>query len=248
MTLHDLFVVDRDLFWVTKDYAATLDEARRTHPAVIFMGDSCTQFGSYPENVVRRLADIDPALGSGVKVGTVGWSSEQGRVQATRDILPLGPRVITVYYGWNDHWVALGPPDSEARPNDVIWWLSQHTRLWQLATKFLRATPGSLEQRPLRVSLDRYLSNLEAIADAAQKNGVKVVLITAPSGHQEGHEPEYLALRHCGSFPSWCRCTGSTWRRRDAPLSNRAPRSVTPRRRSMPTRLTRPTSKRTAST
>src|SRR3954462_10683111 len=60
VTLHDLFVPDRDLFWVTRDYAAALAEARRTHPAVVFMGDSCTQFGSYPGIVLTRLAANAP--------------------------------------------------------------------------------------------------------------------------------------------------------------------------------------------
>src|SRR5262249_48437469 len=101
VTLHDLFVPDRDLFWVTRDYAGILAEARRTHPAVVFMGDSCTQFGSYPAIVLTRVAETAPALSSGVKVGVVGWSSEQGRAQFTRDILPLHPRVVTLYYGWN---------------------------------------------------------------------------------------------------------------------------------------------------
>jgi lysophospholipase L1-like esterase len=196
VTLRNLFVVDRDLFWVTREYAETLAEARRTRPAIIFMGDSCTQFGSYPARVLERLAPIEPTLATGMKVAVVGWSSEQGRAQLARDILPLQPRVITVYFGWNDHWVALGPPDSEARPSDLVWWLSQHSRLWQLGMKARRAAPGGLERRPLRVDIDRYTANLQAIVDLAATNGINVVLITAPSGHQIGHEPDYLALRH----------------------------------------------------
>src|SRR5436190_24145152 len=35
VTLHDLFVPDRDLFWVTRDYAAVLADARRSHPAIV---------------------------------------------------------------------------------------------------------------------------------------------------------------------------------------------------------------------
>lgn len=196
VTLRNLFVVDRDLFWVTREYAETLAEARRTHPAIIFMGDSCTQFGSYPARVLDRVAASDPSLATGMKVAVVGWSSEQGRAQFERDILPLHPRVITVYFGWNDHWVALGPPDSASRPSDLVWWLSQHVRLWQLGMKARRSAPGGLERRPLRVDIDRYVANLEAIVNLAASSGIKTVLITAPSGHQVGHEPEYLALRH----------------------------------------------------
>jgi lysophospholipase L1-like esterase len=196
VTLRDLFVPDRDLFWVTREYAASLAGARQMHPAIVFMGDSCTQFGSYPSLTLTRVKPRAPALASGVKVGVVGWSSEQGLAQLKRDILPLHPRLITVYYGWNDHWVALGPPDSEARPNEVVWWLSQHSRVWQLLMKARRATAGPLDRRPLRVDVDRYISNLETMVDLARRDGIRTVLLTAPSGHQVGREPQYLALRH----------------------------------------------------
>src|SRR3954471_22752590 len=46
--LRDAYVADADLVWVTRDYRDTLRAARRAHPAVVFMGDSCTEFGSYP--------------------------------------------------------------------------------------------------------------------------------------------------------------------------------------------------------
>jgi len=196
VTLHDLFVPDRDLFWVTRDYAATLAQARQTHPAVVFMGDSCTQFGSYPGIALTRVAATAPVLSSGVKVGVVGWSSEQGLAQFKRDILPLRPRVITLYYGWNDHWVALGPRDKDARPSDAVWWLSQHSRVWQLGMKARMSKPGRLDRRPFRVEIDRYVSNLTTIVELAHRNGIATVLITAPSGHVVGHEPEYLAVRH----------------------------------------------------
>jgi lysophospholipase L1-like esterase len=196
VTLHDLFVPDRDLFWVTKEYAATIAEAGRTHPAVVFMGDSCTQFGSYPGIVLTRVAETAPAVASGVKVGVAGWSSEQGRAQFTRDILPLHPRVVTLYYGWNDHWVALGAPDKDARPSEAVWWLAQHSRVWQLGMKARMSRPGRLDRRPYRVDIDRYIANLTMIVNLARDNGIGTVLITAPSGHEVGHEPAYLAERH----------------------------------------------------
>ena len=45
----NVYVPDRDLFWVTRDYAATLEAARRSRPTVVFIGDSCTEFGTYPQ-------------------------------------------------------------------------------------------------------------------------------------------------------------------------------------------------------
>ena len=49
VAIHDgRYADDPDLVWVTRDYRETLRAARRTHPAIVFMGDSCTEFGTYP--------------------------------------------------------------------------------------------------------------------------------------------------------------------------------------------------------
>jgi lysophospholipase L1-like esterase len=194
--IRDLFEPDPDLYWVTRGYDADLDSARRTHPAVVFMGDSCTQFGTYPTMTLTRLAVQAPTLASGIKVGVAGWSSEQGLTQLRRDILPLRPKMVTVYFGWNDHWVALGPPDGEAHATAAGWWLSQHSHLWQLLTKARFAAAPPLTGRPNRVPIERYVANLETIVSVANAADIRVVLITAPTSHQRGNEPEYLARRH----------------------------------------------------
>jgi hypothetical protein len=68
--IRDVYVPDRDLFWVTHDYFAELATARRMHPAIVFMGDSCTQFGSYPTMTLTRLNSREPSLGRrGLVVG-----------------------------------------------------------------------------------------------------------------------------------------------------------------------------------
>jgi lysophospholipase L1-like esterase len=188
------FVPDRDVFWVSRGYDDVLAAARQSHPSIVFMGDSCTQLGNYPALTLTELAERAPSV-TGIKVGVAGWTSEQGLAQLKRDVLPLSPRVITIYYGWNDHWVALGPPDTDARPSSATWWLSQHSRIWQLFQRVRRAAPGRLDQRPNRVDVARYESNLETMVTLAERAASKVVLITAPSGHERGREPPYLASR-----------------------------------------------------
>src|SRR5947208_2904730 len=103
--ISDLFDPDPDLFWVTRGYAEELNSARHTQPAIVFMGDSCTQFGTYPTMMLTRLRARQFPLASGIKLGVAGWSSEQGLTQLERDIIPLHPSIVTVYFGWNDHWV-----------------------------------------------------------------------------------------------------------------------------------------------
>jgi hypothetical protein len=39
-----------------------LAAARQTHPAIVFMGDSCTEFGSYPSKTLERLRTRLPAF------------------------------------------------------------------------------------------------------------------------------------------------------------------------------------------
>src|SRR5262249_34197810 len=173
--IRDLYDPDPDLFWVTHDYSAVLEDARRRHPAIVFMGDSCTQFGSYPTMTLTRLTERDSSIANGMKVGVAGWSSEQGLAQLRRDILPLHPKVVTIYYGWNDHWVGLGPPDADAGASAATWWLSQHVRLWQLLTKARLAAAPPLAGRPERVSLDRYIENLETMVRLANAGSVRVV-------------------------------------------------------------------------
>jgi lysophospholipase L1-like esterase len=194
--IRELFDPDPDLFWITRGYADELDSARHAHPAIVFIGDSCTQFGTYPTMTLNRLRAEQFPAASGFKVGVAGWSSQQGLTLLQRDIIPLHPRIITVYFGWNDHWVALGPEDAAAHVSAASYWLSQHSRLWQLLTKARLSGSPPLAGRPNRVPVDRYVANLEAIVRTSNDAGIRVVLITAPANHERGHEPEYLAKRH----------------------------------------------------
>jgi lysophospholipase L1-like esterase len=195
-TIHDKYTDDPDLFWVTKDYRSKLREARRTHPAVVFMGDSCTEFGTYPERTVERLRDLHASVTTGIALATGGWSSEQGLAQLQRDVIPLTPRVVVIYYGWNDHWIALGPTDPDLRLAKRYLWLAEHLRIAQAALKARVGVAGRNGARPNRVPPDRYLRNLEEMARLSHDSGIVPVLVTAPSNHVAGHEPEYLRLRH----------------------------------------------------
>jgi lysophospholipase L1-like esterase len=195
--IQDLYTPDRDLLWVTRDYRAKLAEARRLAPALVFMGDSCTEFGTWPERSLQRLRDRGSPLGSGLELAVGGWSSEQGLRQLGRDVLPLHPRALVIYFGWNDHWLAFGAPDADVHAGAVSFWLAQHSRLMQLAVKSrLGAETLSSDTHPSRVSRAQYRGNLESMARLAHQAGIRVVFVTAPSSHVPGREPEYLARRH----------------------------------------------------
>jgi lysophospholipase L1-like esterase len=200
VALHDAYRPDPDLVWVTRDYADTLAAARRMHPAIVFMGDSCTEFGTYPSKTLAALAAAAAPLSTGVKLGVGGWSTAQGLAQLRRDVIPLHPKVITVYYGWNDHWKAMGLTDPEIMRTHRLRALAEHFRLAQL---WLRVESGVAAKRsppPNRVPHLDYVANLRTIAIEARAAGIEPMFITAPSNHVAGREPAYLAKRHVRSL------------------------------------------------
>lgn len=195
-TIQSAYTTDPDLFWVTKDYREKLRQARQMRPDVIFMGDSCTEFGTYPMWTMQLLSRGYGSLKTGIHLAAGGWTSEQGVAQMQRDIASLHPKVVVVYYGWNDHWMALGPTDPELHAAHRYLWLADHLRLMQLALKARVAMAQRAHDRPNRVPPDRYRSNLEEIARLARVSGATPVFVTAPSNYAAGHEPEYLLRRH----------------------------------------------------
>jgi lysophospholipase L1-like esterase len=191
---------DPDLVWVTRDFAERISFARQTHPDVVFMGDSCTEFGTYPARTIEKLHQRESVVRTGVAFGVGGWSSEQGLTLLRRDILALKPRVVTIYFGWNDHWVALGPTDPELASVRRFQWASEHVRLMQLLLKARMGVSEPMSKRPNRVPIERYQANLESMVRETRAAGIRPVLITAPSNHVRGHEPPRLQLRHVRSL------------------------------------------------
>ena len=194
------FLVDRDLLWVTKDYFEKLDAARATPPSVVFMGDSCTEWGDYEwyfQDLIRQTLPAVQANYSYATLGVPAWTSYQGLRQLERDVLPLMPRVITVYFGWNDHWKGFGIQDKDvARVNSSkLFRFQKYSRFVQLVTKAY--VGASRDEGPLlRVSPKDFRSNLTEMARMAKANDITMVLLTAPTSLEKGKEPEYLKKRH----------------------------------------------------
>jgi lysophospholipase L1-like esterase len=191
-SLGDEYRADPDLLWVHSNYAQTLARARAARPVFVFMGDSCTDYSRYPDLLLQQLGARRPGLSwTGVNLGTAGWTTFQGLRQLERDVLPLRPRVVTIYYGWNDHWIGFGLPDEDvARLVRRTGSRSQEMRLVQLGEKAWVAAHRSDDNR--RVPLPELRRNLHAMVALARSHGIEPVLITAPTAHEKGREPEYL--------------------------------------------------------
>jgi lysophospholipase L1-like esterase len=190
------FLEDEDLFWVTPDYPQKLAEMQHRPSALIFMGDSCTQLGNYDEDLAALFEDHRGRRLSYANFGVAGWSSHQGRRQLERDILGLQPQVITVYYGWNDHWIGFGLEDKTvSRVKRLFSSRFSDVRLVQLATKATVAWKARKTGYPNRVSTEDFKENLRSIVRQARAQDIHPMLLTAPTSIRSGEEPEYLTTR-----------------------------------------------------
>ncbi len=194
--LKNAFLEDDDLFWVTKDYPEKLTRLREERPPLVFLGDSCTQFGRYDRELASLLDERAGAKLRYLNLGVAGWTSYQGRRQLARDVLDAAPRVVTIYYGWNDHWIGFGIEDKNVtRIKKVFSSRLSSFRLIQLFTKSLVALGTRQTAYPNRVSLDDFKDNLRVMVEQARHAGIRPMLLTAPTSIVEGEEPEYLGTR-----------------------------------------------------
>ena len=194
--IKEMYRQDKELFWVQKDYDQKLAHFKKENPTAVFMGCSCTQFGQYD----RMLHDIIVSKNPGkefsyANFGVGGWSSYQGLQQLKRDVVQLKPKLVTIFYGWNDHWIGFGIEDKQVKEynSSVLYWL-QRFRLVQLVMQAVVKIEKK-ELLPERVSAVDFRKNLTEMVKIARRNNIIPVLLTAPQGHQKGKEPAFLATR-----------------------------------------------------
>ncbi len=203
--LQNAYRVDKELLWVPKDYYSKLATWKGKRPTAVFMGDSCTQFGRYDKFLKSIIYEQNPnSTFTLVNVGVGGWSSFQGLQQLKRDVLPIMPRFVTIYYGWNDHWTSFGIEDKNIGKFNLehpilLLKLSSKSRVVQLINRAIftlkQSSPVQNKRRQERVSLVDFASNLHRMVQIAQENGITPILLTAPSSHKKGKEPAYLTRR-----------------------------------------------------
>ena len=190
------FLPDDELFWVTRDYPEKLARLSTLRPPLILMGDSCTHLGRYDEALAQLVMERRGATLSYGNLGVAGWSSYQGRRQLERDVLGLTPAVVTIYYGWNDHWIGFGIEDKTvAFVKQVFRGPWSGSRLAQLVAKAVVALGARKTAYPNRVSLVDFENNLRSMIQRATAQGIRPMLITAATSHRRGEEPAELALR-----------------------------------------------------
>ena len=182
---------------------------------VACMGDSCT-FGPdgknaappYPETLESILLETTGAKGprwETINAGIPGYSSFLGLRYYRERIAPLSPDIVTLYFGWNDHWINFNEKtDSEhvdslrARlgglrsANLLKAWLMRSQQPDAIhdpkphvpAGPPGSARPGSDPNLPdfdkVRVPPEDYRRTLVEFVQEIRKTGARPILLTAP--------------------------------------------------------------------
>lgn len=166
---------------------------------VFCLGDSCIA-GDYLEDYAgsfpAQLASFLDRNFEVINAGVGGYSSFQGLLWFRTEIINYQPDIITVYFGWNDHWLArLGGSDRQLCGSTIerIRSTLSSVKLFQLTLKALQALRRKhnithIEQRSsvvvpenVRVTLDEFDDNLREIISLAGSAGASVILMTAPN-------------------------------------------------------------------
>lgn len=161
---------------------------------VICMGDSVTGQGrpGYSQYLHERLTNNPPAPGGweAFNMGVHGYSSLQGLRVFQKQGRLLAPDIVTLYYGWNDHWLTDVPDRQrmglEMRPfAGRIFELLRQKRIFRLVVWALNpvqhvAARNHGDARVPRVPPDEYHSTLKAFVREIRAVGAMPVLITAP--------------------------------------------------------------------
>lgn len=169
---------------------------------ILVLGDSCSQQG-WPEGWPEILAELLDAESRPVDVANLscsGYSSFQGLAVARRHAAELAPDLIVVYFGWNDHWLAVGASDAEKAPDMAAERAYRSVRLLQAAAH-LAPRPPATRGDAVRVPKADYRANLLALVELAERIGARIVLATAPSAHRTRGVPEYLVQEGFAESP-----------------------------------------------
>ncbi|MHC4942083.1 MAG: GDSL-type esterase/lipase family protein [Planctomycetota bacterium] len=199
--IKEAYQIDKELLWIPRDYDAKISSWSGKSPSIVYMGCSCTEFGRYDKFFESIIDKQHPDNNfTFVNVGVGGWSTYQGLQQLKRDVLPMKPRIATIFYGWNDHWCSFGIEDKDIGKLNLdhsIWLLYlSKLRFVQLINKAVFSFQQNGDGRmPERVSLEDFASNLLQMVRIARENDIIPVLLTAPTPHEKGKEPAYLTKR-----------------------------------------------------
>jgi lysophospholipase L1-like esterase len=163
------------------------------------IGDSCSFLGEklYPNRFGELIREQEERQVEVINASCPGYTSFQGAGRLA-DLWRWQPDVVVVYFGWNDHWKSLnGQTDRQLAERQLLSdkarsWLGMSRIYWCMYTFRTKLAPLTSPNRaPVRVTLEDYRENLEAILHSAEEHGCQTLFITAPSAFLEGQLPTW---------------------------------------------------------
>ena len=158
---------------------------------VIALGDSCTAQGEppYSDRLHQLLQENPPTPESweAFNTGVFGYSIEQGYRQFMKEVRHFQPDVVTIYFGWNDHWLNDRPdrlrlatrlsPAQAALARAI-----QNKRLFSVLTRSIsRPEPATATtEKVFRVPVDDYADTMTRLVEAIRATGAQPLILTAP--------------------------------------------------------------------
>lgn len=182
---------------------------------ILFLGDSCTAgMGYYPDRIIKLLqeqygAEVEPLIAA---VG--GYSTYQG-LEFLKESVQYKPDILVSYFGWNDHWLAIGGlPDNEFKELTESQIFIHNTfsklRTYQLLHfmiyppkkySLINNAPSKISSEDIsqltRVPNNFYISNVKEMIKVAAENNIKVYFIAPPMGlHVTETRKDFLIPTH----------------------------------------------------
>ncbi len=161
---------------------------------VIAMGDSCTAQGKPPYSVLLHMllqsAPPTPAPWQACNTGVYGYSSMQGLRQFQLTVRNFQPDVVTLYYGWNDHWLHKQPDHLRmaVRLHPLRANLTaglQKKRMFGALARAVRQRAHDAEEtednKTFRVPPELFRATLTRFIEEVRAIDAVPILITAPS-------------------------------------------------------------------
>lgn len=189
-----------DYFWINSHGFRTR-EFSTEKPAgtmrLIAMGDSVTAQGRrpYSDRLHDLLQEAPPTdqPWEAFNMGVYGYSSQQGYRQFLKYGRTFNPDIVTLYYGWNDHWLDEKPDHQRlavrmSRFSAATIEALRKKQIYELLARLAQRSPATTmnventkpDGRVLRVPLERYVQTLEAFIEDIREAGAIPLVITAP--------------------------------------------------------------------
>lgn len=162
---------------------------------VICMGDSITGQGrpGYSQYLHERLTNNPPTFSpawEAFNIGVHGYTALQGLRLFQKTGRQLEPDIVTLYFGWNDHWLSPNADRQimglEMRPlAGRIFEILQKKRFFRLFILALGPVQHMAKRKKedecvVRVPPDEYRSAMKAFVREIRAAGAVPILITAP--------------------------------------------------------------------